>query len=289
MTTPLSTTHVRRFGLSLALWLFGLATTIFLIGMWGRAVSTDKSALEAAFQAVAEADAVTERLETWINEGLVLVAGLEQTGPAPAVAGLAQTDEADAAVDGIVAAVVDAALDVPGANPAADVRIALDRLKPLVAAEMGRAGQVYDETLTDRVLDQVAAIVADSESQLGISRSAVEAAQLFSRVAVASLIVLLGAGAVSAYLADDRLRMLRTLASRIAVSGFTFAIVLQLGAWAVDPAGGRAPIAAGGAVLLRSNSAILIWLGVAAVAVVVAISLALAVRVRRRAPLAAAR
>lgn len=282
MTSPLSTAHVRRFGLTLSLWLFGLATTVFLIGMWGRSVSTDQSALEAAFDAVAEADAIAERIEGWVNDGLTLSAGLQQPGAPTVALSLGQSAASEDVVDGIVAAVVDAALEVPGANPAADIRLALERLKPVIAAEMGGAGRVYDEALTDRVLDQVAMIVADTESQLGLSRSATEAARLFSQAAVVSLLALLSAGGVAIFLTEDRLRMLRTLASRIAVSGFTFAIILQVGAWAVDPGGGRAPIAAGGAVLLRSNSAILIRMGGVAVIMAVVLSAALAVRRRRR-------
>jgi len=282
MTSPVSPAHVRRFGLSLALWLFGLATTVFLIGMWGRAVSTDESSLERAFLAVAEADTVAERIEGWIGDGLTLSAGLQQPDAPVAALSLGQTPEVGEAVDGIVAAIVDAALDVPGANPAADVRVALDRLKPVIEAELGGAGRVYDEQLADRVLDQVALIVSDTESQLGISRSAVEAARVFGRAALISLIALLALGGAAIHLTDDRLRMLRTLASRIAVSGFTFAVVLQLGAWAVDPTGGRAPIGAGGAVLLRSNSAVLIWLGGMAVVLVAVASIAIGVKRRRR-------
>lgn len=47
--------------------------------------------------------------------------------------------------------------------------------------------------------------------------------------------------------------MLRGLAIRIAVGAASFAMIFRLGGWALDPRGGRSPIAAGGAALLTSN------------------------------------
>jgi hypothetical protein len=90
------------------------------------------------------------------------------------------------------------------------------------------------------------------------------------------------AGATAVALSDDRVRMARSLAVKLAVSGFTFAIVLRLGAWAVDPGGGRAPFAAGGAVLLRSNGGVLLTIAGVGTAAVVALSTVLVLRVRRR-------
>ena len=72
---------------------------------------------------------------------------------------------------------------------------------------------------------------------------------------------------------------MRSLVIRIGVSAVTFAIIFRVGAWAVDPAGGRSPIGAGGAVLLKSNGHILAIVAAAAAVAAGAISVVL---LRRR-------
>jgi len=89
------------------------------------------------------------------------------------------------------------------------------------------------------------------------------------------------AGGAALVLNEDRVRQLRSLAIRIGVSAMTFAIIIRIGAWAVDPAGGRSPIAAGGAVVLKSNGHILAAVAVGAATAATAISLGL---VRRHGP-----
>lgn len=47
--------------------------------------------------------------------------------------------------------------------------------------------------------------------------------------------------------------MARTLLNRVAVSAFTFTIMLQLGSWVLDPARGRAPVASATETLLSGK------------------------------------
>ena len=272
----------RRTGLSVVLWAFGLATTLFLIGMWGRSVSTDHSALEEAFHAVAQADAASDRIQEWLAEALVAGAVSSDAEGARVAAAVAQATETDAVVDGVVSALVDAALDVPGSNPEMDVRRALDPLSPVIAAQLARGNDAATEAEVAVALDRVAAIVGASDGRMEIASAAADARGVLTRVALISATSMLLAGAAAVALADDRMRVARSLALKLAVSGFTFAVVLRLGAWAVDPSGGRAPIAAGGAVLLRSNGGVLLVIAGLGLAVVGALSAALVFRVRRR-------
>jgi len=54
------------------------------------------------------------------------------------------------------------------------------------------------------------------------------------------LMLLSGWAYVTAY--RDRMRALRSLLSRFALGALSFAVLLKLGAWIVDPDGGRAPV-----------------------------------------------
>lgn len=284
MVIPMTSRNAaaRRTSLSVVLWAFGLATTLFLIGMWGRSVSADHSALEEAFHAVAQADAASDRIHEWIAEALAAGAAASDTDSARIAAVVAQAGETEAAVDGVVSALVDAALDVPGSNPRLDVRRALDPLSPVIAAQLAPGNDATVEAEVAAALDRVAEIVGASDGRMEIASAAADARGVLSRVAVFSATSMLLAGAAAVALADDRMRMARSLALKLAVSGFTFSVVLRLGAWAVDPRGGRAPIAAGSAVLLRSNGGVLLAIAGFGLAAVAALSAALVLRVRRR-------
>mgnify|MGYP001824156813 CR=1 FL=1 len=124
-------------------------------------------------------------------------------------------------------------------------------------------------------------IVLPSDDQMTVGGTAREVRGLLSKVVVVGLGGMLVFGAAAIALSDDRVRQLRTLVIRIGVSAITFAIVIRIGAWAVDPSGGRSPIAAGGAVLLRSNGHILAAVAASAAAVAAGISMIL---LRRRHP-----
>ena len=91
---------------------------------------------------------------------------------------------------------------------------------------------------------------------------------MLSKVVVIGLAGMLLSGAAAVALADERIRQLRALVIRVGISAISFAVIIRIGGWAVDPEGGRSPIAAGGAVLLRSNGHVLaaVALGTAVVA-----------------------
>lgn len=280
MASP--STTARRSALSIVLWAFGLATTVFLIGMWGRSVSADDAALEEAFRAVAEADAATDRIQMWITEALVAGSSISEADDARVAAAVAQADQTEGVVGGVVSALVDAALEVPGSNPRADVRRALEPLSPLIASQLASTPRGTAEAEVAVALDRVAEIVGASDSRLAIGSTAADAERALTRVAVISAFAMLIFGMAALWLSGDRVRQARSLATRIAVSGFTFAIVLRVGAWAVDPGGGRAPIAEGSAVLLRSNSGVLLVIAAVGLGVFGALSGALVFRLRRR-------
>ena len=89
-------------------------------------------------------------------------------------------------------------------------------------------------------------------------------------------------GVAAVALAEERARQVRGLAVRVGVSAATFAVLLRLGAWALDPGGGRSPLAAGGAVILSSSGHVLVI--AALIAGGIAVFATIGVNRRRRAP-----
>jgi hypothetical protein len=93
---------------------------------------------------------------------------------------------------------------------------------------------------------------------------------------------ILGAGLMAisgtAYIAmsRDRVRALRSLVTRFALGALSFAVILRIGSWLVDPEGGRAPFRESFALLANSKWMVPLTIGLAAAGA------ALLLRVSRR-------
>ena len=51
----------RRVALPWVLWVFGLSTTLLLVGLWGRAITVDQNTITRSTEAALSAELVTER------------------------------------------------------------------------------------------------------------------------------------------------------------------------------------------------------------------------------------
>ena len=267
--------------LSTALWLFGIATSMVLIGLWGRSVAGDQVTLEASTRAVLESEIVNDRVTDWLGDAITAAAQLSGDDVAAVVAAVDDTPEMQIAVDGVVDQAVAAALAPPGSATVLDLSAAIESLAPVVADALEERGVVSDADTVRAAARQVPSIVLSADDTVAVGNTAREVRGLLSKVVVIGLSGMLLSGAAAVGLNEDRVRQLRSLAIRIGVSAVTFAIIIRIGAWAVDPAGGRSPIAAGGAVLLKSNGHVLAAVAVGAATAAAAISLGL---VRRHRP-----
>ncbi|MDX1450090.1 MAG: hypothetical protein R3246_13610, partial [Acidimicrobiia bacterium] len=111
--TPNSTPvrRLRRGSLSVALWLFGLSTTVLLVGIWGRAVASDEEAIVGGTRAVLESEAVAGRITNWIGDGMAAAAdGLPAAVRGDAADAVWDRPEMQAVIGDVVRRFVDAAL-----------------------------------------------------------------------------------------------------------------------------------------------------------------------------------
>lgn len=274
--------RTRSGALAVALWLFGLSTTVLLIGLWGRSVAVDEATLEASARAVLESELVNDRMTGWIGEAVAAATDAAPDQIAAAVAEVASSEDFHRVLGDLVDQSVAAALAPPGTQVSIDVGRSVDALAPVVVEVLADEGVAVDrEALLEaaRVPDVV--LVADGEpSGAGAARSA---ARVLTAVLVGGLGTLIVSGVGAVALARDRLRQVRSLAVRLAVSAFTFAIILRVGAWAVDPRGGRSPIRAGGSELLGSNGHVPLFVALVASAFVAVVTWLLLRRRTRRA------
>jgi hypothetical protein len=252
-----------------------------LIGLWGRSVAGDQATLEASTRAVLESEIVNDRVTDWLEDAIGAAAQLSDGDVAAVVAAVDDTPEMQAAVDDVVDQAVTAALAPPGSATVLDLSAAVESLAPPVAAALEARGVLADADTVRAAAQQVPSIVLSADDTVTVGGTASEVKGILSKVVVIGLGAMLLFGIAAVLLNEDRVRQLRSLVIRIGVSAVTFAIIIRIGAWAVDPAGGRSPIAAGGAVMLKSNGHVLAAVAVAAAVISAAIT---PIVLRRRRP-----
>lgn len=271
--------RVRRALRVISVWAFSVAVTVLLVGVWGKAVAADEGTLAESARAALTTDVVADRIEGWLEDAIVAGGGSAGPEVTEIVAEVRETPEADAALGNLVDQAVSAALAPQGASRVIDVSGAAWPLAPVISQSL--QDRAYDvSTLQVRlVMLQVPAVTLDTEEFARAVDIVADARTLLTNAVAAGLAAMLVAGIGALALAEERIRMVRSLATRLAVSALTFALLLRLGQWIVDPNGGGSALAKGGAVLLGSNGAILFV--IAAIAAVPAIGAALLARVMR--------
>jgi hypothetical protein len=109
----------------------------------------------------------------------------------------------------------------------------------------------------------------------GISAAAASVHAALTLIVVLAALALAVFGGASVALAGDRRAMVGRLAARVALSGFSFALLFQFGGWLIDPNGGRSPVLTGGSILIRSNGHVFMAVAMAATLVAIAVTVRL--------------
>ena len=228
-----------RFTSSLSAWAFGLATTVLLLSFWGRAVVVDTAGLSDNLRPLSESDEVTGRFSDWMTNQLV-DSGVPQPQAGEATQLALSTPEVKLALATLVGEVVDAASAQDEA--AVDMASILSPAVPAVSASLASQGVPTTEA-------QVGSIVAGLDPLVirepGDEPFVGPVSPVANRLGAASLLAVVGQvifGAIYVIAAESRVGAMRTLLTRFAVGGLTFAFLLKAGSWALDPGGGRAPV-----------------------------------------------
>lgn len=253
--------------LSVTMLIFGISTSLLLLGVWGRAVTTDQGTVAKSAQAVVDADAATDRIYDWIEDS---ISGSQFAGADEAdamVTEIRKRPEVSRAINDVIGAFVGALLAPEDGSAVIDLEAAIGPAVPAIADGLTRSGLPIDEASLALALDDASAIRLDTNGAGKYVTVIHTARALVSRVVVlASLTMMLAAG-VALLIANERAVMLRTLAQRVLFSALSFAALFRLGSWALDPSGGGSPIASGGSILLGSNGEVFVVIAIIAAAV----------------------
>ena len=256
---------VRRVTLPWALWVFGLSTTLLLVGLWGRAVTVDDDVIARSTEAALSADLVTERVYDWIGSGLVAATGISDEESERVLDGVRGRPAAAGAIDALIDDVVRALIAPPGAETSIDVAGALTPLVPEVVSELGEQGIDVPAGAVEAAVEDLDPVTLDTGEAVSVGVITDQARGVLTRGVVFAAVMLVVAGSVAVVLAEDRWPMIRSLATRVSFSALSFAALFRIGGWALDPDGGRSPLRRSGSILVGSNlDVFLITAGLAA-------------------------
>jgi len=247
------TIGLRTKTLAIVLWVFGLSTTLFLIGVWGRAVVVDEETVSQSVRTALESESVADRVYSWLADGLESAAGLAPSDVEAAIAEVRELPQADTVVTDLIDQIVGAVMAPPGSEPVIDIADTLRPVVPAFAAGLQAQGIAVEDGAVDAALDRLDPVELETEEFVGLAAVAEEAeAALTTNVAI-TLSAMLVTGAAAIALSQDRVTMLRTLLTRVAVSGLSYAVIFRVGGWILSSDGGRSPLLGSGGVVLRSN------------------------------------
>jgi hypothetical protein len=221
--------------------LFGISLSVLFVSLWGRAMVVDTDALADSIVPLARAETVVHFVTGWMSEEMV-DSGVAPDLVEPAVGYFLSSSALGQTVDEFAEEVVDAAASSDPAGSRIDMRALIAPAVPEVTLGLiGLGYDVSDHQIREVVegLDPLVIRSPGSSPLLG------PASQTAARLGIASLlaaVALVVFGGAFVRLSDDRLVAIRSLLNRVAVGGLSFAVLLRLGAWVIDPSGGRAPV-----------------------------------------------
>lgn len=241
----------RRYALPLVLWIYGMATTITLVSVWGRAIVVDAETVASAAEMAASADPVAERVETWLESELTSMPGVQPSATSQVASDLADRPSLERPLGQLVRQVVLAAAR-PGAS-SIDVAAILRPAAPDVAASLTASGVQMTDAEVASMIENLDPLTIGSVESSPVIGSDSDAARTLYLATVAGLGVMALTGWASVRLSEDPRAMRRSLLNRLAVSAGGFVVMLWLGSWIVDPGAGRAPFRSAVAELIGSK------------------------------------
>ena len=273
--------RARKAALPVVLWAFGIASTILLIGIWGRAVAVDSTTVADAASVVVDSEVARDRVEGWLSEALTAASTAEAAQIDEVAASIGSRPEFDAAVDILVRDVVAGLFADPGEDSGVRVEAALAPLLPVVEAEFADAGLPVEVSRLEQAIDETGVVDLETGDARSVAAVARDARVVLTWVVVLAGAALVALGSLAIGLSEHRYAMVRTLSVRVVLSALSYALIFRVAAWALDPDRGRSPVLGGGAVVLGSNGHVFL-IAAGAAAVTAALGGAIAWRRTRR-------
>lgn len=257
-------------------WAFGISLSVLLVSIWGRAVVADADSLAESLAPLAQTGAVVDFVADWMGDEMV-ESGMPPEAVEPTVRYFVESSAVRDVADELAIEVVAAAASTDPAGSSIDMRSLLVPAVPEVTMGLDGLGIETDEATVRGVVESLEPLVIRSPGEPALVGPASEAVSRLGTASLLAVVALLVFGWGFVALSEDRIVGLRSLFQRVSVGALSFAVFLRLGAWVLDPAGGRAPVRQSLADLAGSK-----WLVPLQIAVIAAVLAGVAYLVRRR-------
>ena len=249
-------------------WVFGLASTVLLVGIWGRAVVVDTNELADTLSPLAAGDMVSDRLATWLEAELV-EAGVDGVGAAVAADQVLAHPSVGPVLEELVAQGVEAAASADPTGASVDVAAILLPASGQITKGLNEAGVPVSSEQVEAALTQLDPLVVRNPSDRPFVGASSPLAANLGTAAMLGALLMLFSGTSYVAMSRDRMRAFRALLTRFALGALSFAVLLRLGSWLVDPEGGRAPFRESFALLANSKWLVPLTIGLVAMAAAV--------------------
>ncbi|MEX1126404.1 MAG: hypothetical protein WEE53_12140 [Acidimicrobiia bacterium] len=235
-------TSARRLARGSAAFMFGLASTVLLIGLWGRALVVDTDQLAESLDPMARSATVVDRFASWLVTELGTV-GLDPVTAEAAADHVLESPGVSKALSGVLAEIVKAAASPDPVGSTVDVAEVFAPAVPDITASLIEVGvPVTEQQVASAVTELDPLVVRQPQGQTLIGPDSTVVSKLGTAVTLAVMAMLI-AGWSYVAVSLDRRKALRSLFTRFAFGALSFAVLLRIGSWILDPGGGRAPVA----------------------------------------------
>lgn len=222
-------------------WLFGLAATVLLVGLWGRAMVVDTDQLAESLTPLAASEVVAERVSDWLESELV-GSGIDGVTASIAAAQVLEHPAVGPLVEELVVVGVDAAASVDPSGGTVDVGRVLLPAAEQITNGLVEAGLPVTQAQVEDGLAALDPLVIREPAQAAIVGSESPLASTLGIAVLLGSLLMLVSGSAYVTAHRDRHLALRSLLNKFALGALSFAVLLKIGAWLVDPEGGRAPV-----------------------------------------------
>jgi hypothetical protein len=253
----------RRFALGVAGWVFGLAATVLLGSIWGRAVVVDTGELADTLSPLAASELVAGRISAWLEAELT-TAGLGEAEAAQAAGRVLAHPGVGPVVEQLVAEGVEAAATGDPGSTSVDVAAILAPASGQITSGLNEAGVPVTDEQVVAALSRLDPIVVRDPADRPLIGAASPLATSLGTAAILGAGLMAISGTAYIAMSRDRLRALRSLVTRFALGALSFAVILRIGSWLVDPEGGRAPFRESVALLANSKWMVPLTIGLGA-------------------------
>lgn len=231
--------------------------------MWGRAVVVDTDELGESLRPLSETGEVADAFSDWMSAELVdsgVPVGVAEDATEAALV----TTEVSRAMENLVVDVVEAAATEGIDGGTVDVAAALQPAVPALTTSLNISGIPVSQVELAQVVSELDPIVIREPDEPAIVGGSSRLATRLGTAVLLAICAQLIFGGIYIFAGPDRLKRLRTLLTRFALTGLSFAVLLKLGSWVLDPKGGRAPVSQSLSLLADSKWVIPALLGLSA-------------------------